>query len=65
MGRMKTPFPAAAGFGKRVLASFAALQADDQRRLAQGLAPKTRRRRRTTITDLVGAAANDPRPLSA
>jgi hypothetical protein len=45
---------------QRVLASFAARQADEQRLVAQGLAPKTRRRRRTTITDLVGAAANAP-----
>jgi hypothetical protein len=45
---------------QRVLASFAARQADDQRRLAQGLAPKTRRRRRKTIADLVSATANAP-----
>ena len=41
---------------QRVLASFGARQADNQRRVARGLAPKTRRRRRTTITDLVAAA---------
>jgi hypothetical protein len=43
---------------QRVLASFAAKEAVDQRRAAQGLAPKTRRRRRTTISDLVGTLAN-------
>jgi hypothetical protein len=45
---------------QRVLASFAARQADNERRAAQGLAPRTRRRRRKTIADLVGAAANAP-----
>ena len=45
---------------QRVLASFAARQVDNERRLAQGLAPRTRRRRRKTIADLVGATANAP-----
>ena len=45
---------------QRILASFEARAAEDQRRLAQGLAPKTRRRRRTTVSDLVNAAANSP-----
>jgi hypothetical protein len=45
---------------QRVLASFAARQAENERRLAQGLAPKTRRRRRKTIADLVGSTANAP-----
>jgi len=45
---------------QRVLASFAARQADNERRAAQGLTPTTRRRRRKTIADLVGAAANAP-----
>jgi len=45
---------------QRVLASFAARQADDQRRATQGLPPRTRRRRRKTITDLVGATAGAP-----
>jgi hypothetical protein len=45
---------------QRVLASFEAQEAEDQRRLAQGLAPRTRRRRRTTISDLVNTAANSP-----
>jgi hypothetical protein len=45
---------------QRVLASFEAREAEDQRRLAQGLAPRTRRRRRTTISDLVNTAANSP-----
>ena len=45
---------------QRVLASFEAKETEDQRRLAQGLAPRTRRRRRTTISDLVNAAANSP-----
>ena len=45
---------------QRVLASFEAREIEDQRRLAQGLAPKTRRRRRQTITDLVAASATAP-----
>ena len=45
---------------QRVLASFEARQAEDQRRQALGLAPGTRRRRRRTITDLVTASANAP-----
>ena len=45
---------------QRVLASFAARQAENERRLAQGLAPKTRRRGRKTIADLLGAAADAP-----
>ncbi len=42
---------------QRVLASFEARQAEEQRRVALGLAPKTRRRRRRTISDLVLANA--------
>jgi hypothetical protein len=45
---------------ERVLASFAARQADNERRAAQGLAPRTRRRRRTTIADLVVAQSTAP-----
>jgi hypothetical protein len=45
---------------QRVLDSFEARQADNERRLAQGLAPRTRRRRRKTIADLVGATADAP-----
>ncbi len=45
---------------QRVLASFAARQADNERRAAQGLAPRTRRRRRTSIADLVAAGPNAP-----
>jgi hypothetical protein len=45
---------------QRVLASFAARHAENERRAAQGLAPKTRRRRRKTIADLVSASANAP-----
>ena len=41
----------------RVLDSFDARAAVDQRRAAAGLGPKIRRRRRTTISDLVGASA--------
>jgi len=40
--------------------AFDQRQADDQRRTAAGLAPKTRRRRRRTLADLVGASANAP-----
>jgi hypothetical protein len=45
---------------QRVLASFLARQAEDERRQALGLAPRTRRRRRQTVTDLVAASANAP-----
>lgn len=45
---------------QRVLTSFAARQADNERRAAQGLAPRTRRRRRTTVADLVAAGPNAP-----
>lgn len=45
---------------QRVLDSFAARQAENERRAAQGLVPKTRRRRRKTISDLVGASAAAP-----
>ena len=45
---------------QRVLESFAKRQADDERRAARGLAPRTRRRRRTTISDLVATRANAP-----
>jgi hypothetical protein len=45
---------------QRVLASFEARQAEDERRQALGLAPRTRRRRRQTVTDLVAASANAP-----
>ena len=45
---------------QRVLNSFAARAAEAQRRVAQGLPPKTRRRRRKTIADLVGAEAIAP-----
>ncbi|HEX4127003.1 MAG TPA: hypothetical protein VHX67_05435 [Acidimicrobiales bacterium] len=45
---------------QRVLASFEARAVEDQRRAAQGLPAKTRRRRRKTIADLVAAGANAP-----
>lgn len=45
---------------QRVLASFEVRVAEEQRRQAVGLAPRTRRRRRQTITDLVGASAAPP-----
>lgn len=45
---------------QRVLASFEARQAEEERRAARGLPARTRRRRRTTIADLVGAGANAP-----
>jgi hypothetical protein len=41
---------------QRVLASFEARQAEDQRRAATGQPPKTRKRRRRTIADLVTAS---------
>ena len=40
----------------RVLDSFEARAAEEQRRAAAGLGPKIRRRRRTTISELVGTA---------
>ncbi|MGH9300506.1 MAG: hypothetical protein ACRD0E_01345 [Acidimicrobiales bacterium] len=42
--------------------AFDARQADNIRRQVVGLAPKTRRRRRNTINDLVGAATAHPPP---
>ena len=45
---------------QRVLASFEARRAEDQRRAATGLPPKTRKRRRRTIADLVTASAHAP-----
>jgi len=40
----------------RVLDAFSARQAEDARRIQQGLEPRTRRRSRQTLSDLVGAA---------
>ncbi len=44
----------------RVADSFAARQAEDQRRAAQGLPPKQRKRRRQTAADLISAANAPP-----
>jgi len=44
----------------RIVDSFEARQADDARRIAAGLPPKTRRRRRKSLNDLVGASATAP-----
>jgi hypothetical protein len=41
----------------RIADAFAARQADNQRRVARGLPPKTRKRRRTTIHDLAATHA--------
>ena len=41
---------------ERILDAFANKEAEDQRRLAKGLGPKTRRRRRKTLVELVGSA---------
>jgi hypothetical protein len=46
----------------RVIDSFEAREAEDARRLARGMAPKTRRRRRKTITDLVTPPAGNAPP---
>ena len=43
----------------RVVEAFAAREAEDERRAADGLPPKRRRRRRTTA-DLIGAANAPP-----
>ena len=44
----------------RVVDSFETRRDEDQRRATAGLGPKTRRRRRTTISDLVGATEAPP-----
>jgi hypothetical protein len=41
---------------QRILAAWDARQADDARRTAAGLPPKTRRRRRKTLASLATAA---------
>ena len=46
----------------RVSDAFSERQADNRRRQAAGLAPRTRRRRRKTLTDLVGQATADAPP---
>jgi len=45
---------------ERIVYAFEERQRDDARRLEMGLAPRTRRRRRRTINDLVGAASAPP-----
>jgi hypothetical protein len=45
---------------QRVLASFETRQAENERRAKAGLEPKTRRRRRKSISDLVAASSNSP-----
>jgi hypothetical protein len=40
--------------------AFEQRRAEDERRTAAGLSPRTRRRRRRTLADLVGASANAP-----
>lgn len=45
---------------QRVLASFAFRAAENERRMANGLAPRTRQRRRQSIGDLVAAAPTPP-----
>lgn len=44
----------------RVAGAFAAREAEDERRAANGLPPKRRRRRRQTTADLIGAASAPP-----
>ena len=46
----------------RVTDSFEARHADQERRLAAGLAPRTRRRQRKTLADLAGAARQNAPP---
>jgi len=43
-----------------VLDAFSERQRDAERRAAAGLSPRTRRRRRRTLANLVGASANAP-----
>ena len=45
---------------QRVLTSFALRVAEDERRVAEGLTPRSRRRRRQSITDLVAAGHPPP-----
>jgi hypothetical protein len=45
---------------QRVLASFEVRQAENERRAKAGLEPRTRRRRRRSISDLVAASDNSP-----
>lgn len=40
--------------------AFCERQADNERRRAAGLTPRTRRRRRTTLAELAGASATAP-----
>jgi hypothetical protein len=42
---------------ERILDAFRAKEAEDERRLSHGLEPKTRRRRRTTLTDLASVTS--------
>ena len=59
MGLVAPTLFLAAAFAIRNLAiadAFEAKRADDERRQRVGLAPRTRRRRRTTLGDLVGAS---------
>jgi hypothetical protein len=44
----------------RVIDSFESIRTDDERRKRAGMEPKTRRRRRKTISDLVGETAAPP-----
>jgi hypothetical protein len=44
----------------RVIDSFEARREDDARRMRAGMEPQTRRRRRRTLTDLLGASATPP-----
>ena len=59
MGLLGPTLLLAAALAIRKLAvsdAFEARRADDERRQRVGLAPRTRRRRRTTLSDLVGAS---------
>jgi hypothetical protein len=47
---------------QRILDAFEARRQDDARRMSAGLPPRTRRRRRKTLTDLVGVAATKGPP---
>lgn len=63
MGLTANTVMAACGYlarNLRIADAFAARQADAARRLARGLPPKTRRRRRTALPDLTPAAAQRP-----
>jgi len=66
MGRAKNKLMYALGFlasNLALLDAFERNEQDEKRRAATGLAPRARRRRKTTLTDLLArATAQEPAP---